>query len=95
MAEERLTQLRAAQRSIQKQTDRLFLKRKMLENSAINDGPILFDSWADKVDEVNEQITKLGLEALHVRMKLADEERLYFEQERQRKESCSPRGGNV
>ena len=46
---------------------RLVLKRKMLEQKAINGGPGEFDSWADQIDECDEQLRNYAIKILELR----------------------------
>lgn len=46
---------------------RLVLKRKMLEQKAINGGPEDFDFWADQIDECDEQLRRRAIKILELK----------------------------
>lgn len=46
---------------------RLVLKRKMLEQKAINGEPEDFDFWADQIDECDEQLRHCAIKILELK----------------------------
>ena len=59
---------------LQRQGERLSLKLKMYEQQAINDGPDMFDYWADRTDQTKKEIDAKGLEVMFARMALVKAE---------------------
>lgn len=47
--------------------ERNVLRRKMLEQQAINSDPDTFDSWADQIDACDDELRRIGLAILKIR----------------------------
>lgn len=47
--------------------ERNLLRRKMLEQQAINSDPDTFDRWADEVEACNDELRRIGLAILKIR----------------------------
>ena len=47
--------------------ERNVLRRKMLEQQAINSDPDTFDRWADQIDACNDELRRIGFAILKMR----------------------------
>lgn len=47
--------------------ERNVLRRKMLEQQAINSDPDTFDSWADQIDACNDELHRIGFAIIKMR----------------------------
>ena len=47
--------------------ERNVLRRKMLEQQAINSDPDTFDRWADEIDACNDELRRIGFAILKMR----------------------------
>ena len=47
--------------------ERNVLRRKMLEQQAINSDPDTFDRWADQIDTCDDELRRIGFAILRVR----------------------------
>ena len=47
--------------------ERNVLRRKMLEQQAINSDPDTFDSWADQIDACDDELRRIGFAILKMR----------------------------
>ena len=47
--------------------ERNVLRRKMLEQQAINSDPDTFDSWADQIDACDDELRRIGFAILKIR----------------------------
>ena len=47
--------------------ERNVLRRKMLEQQAINSDPDTFDSWADQIDACDDELRRIGLAIIKIR----------------------------
>lgn len=51
--------------------ERNVLRRKMLEQRAINSDPDTFDRWADQIDACDDELRRIGLAILKIRVACA------------------------